>query len=88
MRDEPAQATAPDAPAAHVGPHVSHWRDALAAASAGVSDIDSKRTCGRLTRAAGLVLEAVGLRLPVGSDCLIGLPTGQHSYGGARTVEA
>lgn len=75
MHDEPAQATAPDAPPAHVG----RWRDALAAASAGVSDIDSKRTCGRLTRAAGLVLEAVGLRLPVGSDCLIELPTGQHS---------
>ncbi|GMG92204.1 flagellar protein export ATPase FliI [Cupriavidus metallidurans] len=88
MRDEPAQATAPDAPAAHVGPHVSHWRDALAAASAGVSEIDSKRTCGRLTRAAGLVLEAVGLRLPVGSDCLIELPTGQHSHGGPRTAEA
>jgi hypothetical protein len=75
-------------PPPHVGPHVGHWRDALAAASAGVSEIDSKRTCGRLTRAAGLVLEAVGLRLPVGSDCLIELPTGQHSHGGPRTAEA
>jgi flagellum-specific ATP synthase len=34
------------------------------------------------------VLEAVGLRLPVGSDCLIELPTGQHSHGGPRTAEA
>ncbi len=31
---------------------------------------------GRLTRVVGLVLEAVGLRLPVGSDCLIELPPG------------
>ncbi len=34
------------------------------------------RNSGRLTRAAGLVLEAVGLHLPVGSDCLIELPPG------------
>lgn len=32
---------------------------------------------GRLTRVAGLVLEAVGLKLPVGSSCLVG-EEGQH----------
>jgi len=31
-----------------------------------------QRVCGRLTRVAGLVLEASGLRLPVGSVCAIG----------------
>lgn len=31
---------------------------------------------GRITRAAGLVLEAVGLKLPVGSPCAISLPSG------------
>ncbi|CAG2135100.1 flagellar protein export ATPase FliI [Cupriavidus numazuensis] len=71
-------------------PHAEHWRHALNKASAGISGLDSKRSCGRLTRAAGLVLEAVGLRLPVGSDCLIELPAGQFSSnpGGPRTAEA
>jgi len=80
------QATAPDTTsgAAHTG----RWRDALATASSNIAEIDSKRACGRLTRAAGLVLEAVGLRMPVGSDCLIELPGGQHSHGGPRTAEA
>ena len=63
-------------------------KSALAAASSNLADVDSKRACGRLTRAAGLVLEAVGLRMPVGSDCLIELPAGQHSHGGPRTAEA
>ncbi|AZG16382.1 MULTISPECIES: flagellar protein export ATPase FliI [Cupriavidus] len=84
MHDTPAAAPAPDAAAAHTG----RWRDALASASSSIAEIDSKRTCGRLTRAAGLVLEAVGLRMPVGSDCLIELPAGQHSHGGPRTAEA
>ncbi|MGA7178558.1 MAG: flagellar protein export ATPase FliI [Thiobacillaceae bacterium] len=32
---------------------------------------------GRLTRVAGLVMEAVGLRLPIGSQCLVQIPGGQ-----------
>lgn len=69
------------------GLHGQRWRDALGAASNGISRIDSKRSCGRLTRAAGLVLEAVGLRLPVGSDCLIEVPG--HGVGNApRLAEA
>lgn len=82
------QATAPDAAAAASAAHTGRWRDALASASTSIAEIDSKRTCGRLTRAAGLVLEAVGLRMPVGSDCLIELPGGQHAHGGPRTAEA
>jgi len=31
---------------------------------------------GKLTRAAGLVLEAVGLKLPVGASCMIVMPSG------------
>jgi len=34
-------------------------------------------TSGRLTRVSGLVMEAVGLRLPVGSQCQIQIPGGQ-----------
>ena len=33
-------------------------------------------TSGRLTRAAGLVLEAVGLKLPLGAGCLVEPPEG------------
>jgi flagellum-specific ATP synthase len=32
---------------------------------------------GRLTRVAGLVMEAVGLRLPIGSQCMVQIPGGQ-----------
>ncbi|CAJ0707330.1 flagellar protein export ATPase FliI [Ralstonia sp. 22086] len=35
-------------------------------------------TCGKLTRVAGLVMEAVGLKLPVGSACRVELPHGRH----------
>jgi flagellum-specific ATP synthase len=84
MHESQATAHDTDAAAAHTG----RWREALASASSSITEIDSKRTCGRLTRAAGLVLEAVGLRMPVGSDCLIELPGGQHSHGGPRTAEA
>jgi len=33
---------------------------------------------GRLTRVAGLVMEAVGLKLPVGNSCYIVTPSGQQ----------
>jgi flagellum-specific ATP synthase len=33
---------------------------------------------GRLTRVAGLVMEAVGLKLPVGNSCYVVAPTGQR----------
>ncbi|TWG89338.1 flagellum-specific ATP synthase [Cupriavidus gilardii J11] len=74
-------------PVPAVGQHGQRWRDALSTAAANVADVDSKRTCGRLTRAAGLVLEAVGLRMPVGSDCLIEVP-GQSTARGPRMAEA
>ncbi len=83
-----AQPQAHEAQLAAPAIHTGRWRDALTTASSNLAEIDSKRTCGRLTRAAGLVLEAVGLRMPVGSDCLIELPAGQHSHGGPRTAEA
>ncbi len=33
---------------------------------------------GRLTRVTGMVMEAVGVRLPVGSACVVELPEGRH----------
>jgi flagellum-specific ATP synthase len=65
-------------------PHLQAWHGALRNASTDVARSVPVRTYGRLTRAVGLVLEAVGLRLPVGSDCLIELPPGY----GQRTTEA
>ncbi|AMO98851.1 flagellar protein export ATPase FliI [Collimonas arenae] len=65
-------------------PHLLAWRSTLANARIGVGRSIPIRTYGRLTRVVGLVLEAVGLRLPVGSDCLIELPPGYAQ----RTTEA
>lgn len=59
-----------------VNPHLAAWQSALGEARLAVGLAVPVRTYGRLTRAVGLVLEAVGLRLPVGSDCLIELPSG------------
>ncbi|WP_137936344.1 flagellar protein export ATPase FliI [Chitinivorax sp. B] len=41
-----------------------------------LADARPWQVAGRLTRAAGLVLEAAGLRLPVGSSCYILMPNG------------
>ncbi|MDY7578316.1 flagellar protein export ATPase FliI [Herbaspirillum sp. RTI4] len=37
---------------------------------------ETMQICGRVTRVAGLVMEAVGLKLPVGSPCTVPLPNG------------
>lgn len=64
--------------------HLQAWQTTLGNARATVAAGTPVRTYGRLTRAVGLVLEAVGLRLPVGSDCLIELPPGYAQ----KTAEA
>jgi flagellum-specific ATP synthase len=65
-------------------PHVQAWKAALSDARTAAARSTPVRSYGRLTRAVGLVLEAVGLRLPVGSDCLIELPPGYPQ----KTAEA
>ncbi|WP_327371176.1 flagellar protein export ATPase FliI [Caballeronia arationis] len=57
-------------------PHLDGWRAQLDALKARSGIARPLRPCGRLTRAAGLVLEAVGLKLGVGSECMIELPAG------------
>ena len=69
---------------APANPHLKAWKTALGDARVAVATTVPVRTYGRLTRAVGLVLEAVGLRLPVGSDCLIELPPGYPQ----KTAEA
>ncbi|RKP44419.1 flagellar protein export ATPase FliI [Trinickia fusca] len=63
-------------PALANNPHLNAWRarlDGLRRRNALARPLSN---CGRLTRAAGLVLEAIGLRLAVGAECMIELPPG------------
>ncbi|QBQ96363.1 flagellar protein export ATPase FliI [Paraburkholderia pallida] len=57
-------------------PHLGAWNAHLASVRARNALALPLRGCGRLTRAAGLVLEAVGLRLAVGAEVMIELPPG------------
>lgn len=70
-------AAAAQAPAADpANPYLTQWRAYLDTLCQRASQAHPLHACGRLTRAAGLVLEAVGLRLAVGSECTIELPPG------------
>lgn len=51
--------------------YVSHWQQSLASVAQRVATQPRWFACGRLVRATGMVLEAVGLKLPVGSACEI-----------------
>ena len=56
----------------------SRWQGFLAALEARAAQADPLETVGTLVRVAGLVLEAAGVRVPVGSICEVrspGLPT-------------
>jgi flagellum-specific ATP synthase len=57
-------------------PYLSAWRAHLDAVRRRSALARPLRACGRLTRASGLVLEAVGLRLAVGAEVMIELPAG------------
>ena len=52
------------------------WRSFLRDCGELVAQTNSVRVSGRLTRVAGLVMEATGLRLAVGSGCTVELPNG------------
>jgi flagellum-specific ATP synthase len=54
--------------------HTQRWRDALTGCTEGVTQCSPLLISGRLTRVTGMVMEAVGLRMPVGSTCVIELP--------------
>lgn len=53
-----------------------HWRNFVSDCSDVVGSVRPWIPTGRLTRVAGLVMEAVGIKLAVGSTCLVELPTG------------
>ncbi len=50
------------------------WQRFLGDAQSRVAQGSSLEVRGTLTRLAGLVLEATGLRMPVGSQCLVAMP--------------
>lgn len=53
--------------------HQVRWQQALSRVKTRVEAVPHYRASGRITRATGLVLEAVGLRIPLGSACRIEL---------------
>ncbi|MEI7967976.1 MAG: flagellar protein export ATPase FliI [Betaproteobacteria bacterium] len=54
------------------------WRKYFADCHGAASQVAPWTVSGRLTRVAGLVMEAVGLKLPVGNSCYVIAPTGQR----------
>ena len=54
--------------------YTKNWQDILIGCTDTVSVCHPLLTSGRLTRVTGMVMEAVGLRLPVGSTCVIEMP--------------
>ena len=55
----------------------SQWKTLLSDSKALVNETSEPLTAGRVTKVTGLVMEAVGLRLPVGSACTIHLSSGE-----------
>jgi len=54
--------------------HHQTWLNALHDCTETVRQCNVLQVSGRLTRVTGMVMEAVGLRMPVGSTCVIELP--------------
>jgi flagellum-specific ATP synthase len=60
------------------GAHNERWQAYLRDCSALLAIAEPMQVSGRITRVAGLVMEAVGLKLAVGSACSIPLPNGSR----------
>jgi flagellum-specific ATP synthase len=54
--------------------HAQNWRDCLKTNQGLLQQSKPLVTTGHLTRVTGLVMEAVGLKMPVGSTCIVELP--------------
>jgi flagellum-specific ATP synthase len=59
-----------------MSPHAARWRSRLEDCAERLIQRSPLLVCGRLTRVAGLVMEAVGLKLALGSGCRVLLPHG------------
>ncbi len=59
-------------------PGVNHWHEFLAECQQQISAVNTLPVYGRVTRVAGLVMEAVGLNLAIGTPCYVPLPSGHR----------
>ena len=59
-------------------PHSARWKSYIKDCNTLVGFVEPMLISGRVTRVAGLVMEAVGLKLAVGSACTIPLPNGSR----------
>ena len=62
---------------AHANQLIESWNHYLRDCGEAAAQVSPWLVTGKLTRVAGLVLEAVGIKAPVGSVCIIALPNGQ-----------
>ncbi|WP_374040932.1 flagellar protein export ATPase FliI [Massilia sp. erpn] len=76
--DGAAPARAPRAPVdtGSAQGHAGRWRAYLNDCAVLSDFVEPMQVSGRVTRVAGLVMEAVGLRLAVGAACTVPLPSG------------
>ena len=63
-------------------PTLQRWQSFLQQCRERAQDATSLKSSGQLTRINGLIMEATGLRLPLGANCLI-----QHAHGPALEAE-
>lgn len=72
----PASGALPQSFAANPAPntHSLRWQEFLAEGREYVADCNAMPQSGHLTKVTGLIMEAVGLQMPVGSTCAIRLP--------------
>jgi flagellum-specific ATP synthase len=57
---------------------IRRWQKYFQDCHAAAANVAPWTVSGRLTRVAGLVMEAVGLKLPVGNSCYVIAPSGQR----------
>jgi flagellum-specific ATP synthase len=62
--------------AASESPHTARWQNRLRDSRALLQAAETMQVSGRVTRVTGLVMEAVGLKLPIGSACTVPLASG------------
>ena len=65
-------------PRHHADPTPDQWRCFLKSCSDAASERRTLSASGSLTRVTGLIMEAVGLRLAVGSGCTVLMPNGNR----------
>jgi flagellum-specific ATP synthase len=71
-----ADLTSPDAPDVKEDAPAFRWKNFLRNCAQAAAATHPWQVTGKLTRVAGLVMEAVGIRLAVGSNCVVYLPDG------------